>query len=201
MIKDYASLRAAIADTLHRDDLVDFIPYFVQEAELEMNSLRVWHMETALSTAISSGVLAVPSGYLEMKFAYVNSATPQALTRTSAEEIYRMYPTRTATSIPTHFAREGTNFIFGPYPDSNYTIKGIYYARPAALDADTATNWAITHYPMYMLYTALSLAEPYLMNDSRLPIWKAMADSKKQQILNDELRESQSGSKLRARRA
>ena len=201
MIKDYASLRAAIAGALKRDDLVDDIPYFIQEAEQDMNRLRVRHAESTLSATMSSGVIAVPSDYLELKFAYIDASTTTVLRRTSQEDLFRMFPTRAATSTPKYIARVGSNFEFGPFPDSDYSISGIYYAKPAALDADTDTNWAITHYPTFMLYSALTMAEPWLMNDERAMTWAQMAQAQRQRLENEEKRESMSGSKMRARSA
>lgn len=201
MISDYASLRSAVGDFMQRDDLIDMIPYFVQEAEARMNELRVWRMETALDLTISSSVIAVPADYLALKNAYVNSSSPVPLQRVTATVLYEKYPIRSNTGVPRLIAREATNFIFGPAPDSDYNIKGIYYARPAALSADTSTNWAITYYPMYMLYESLSCAEPYVRNDQRLQTWKAMAGQHKATIKKDERAESISGSAPRARSA
>jgi hypothetical protein len=200
MIKDYASLRAAVQDYLQRDDLVDHIPYFIQSAETQMNKMRVRHMETALSTTISSGVVALPSSYLALKFAYISDSNPTVkLNRVSAEQLYKEWPLRSSTGVPQMIAREATNFIFGPYPDSGYAIKGIYYAKPAALSADTDVNWAITNYPLFMLYAALAGAELFLRNDNRMPIWKALLADNERIIEKDERGEAFSGSVLRSR--
>ena len=199
MITNYASLRAAIEEHLQRDDLVDHIPYFVQAAEQQMNKQRVRHMESALSDTIAAGVIALPSSYLDLKFAYVSDSNPVVrLSRVSAEQVYKLWPTRSGSNIPQLIAREATNFIFGPYPGA-YAIKGVYYAKPAALSADADVNWAITNYPMYMLYAALASAEVFLRNDERILVWKSFMDDNERIIREDEQREAQGGSVLRTR--
>jgi hypothetical protein len=128
-------------------------------------------METAQASTMASGVLAVPSNYIELKDAYISSTTPYVnLARKSAEWIYENYPYRIAHNTPSFIAREGSNFIFGPYPDTNYTVTLVYYNRLAALSS--AVNTVFTTYPGLWLYGALLEAAPYLKDDKRIGIWE-----------------------------
>jgi hypothetical protein len=59
----------------------------------------------------------------------------------------------------------------------------IYYAQIPALSDSNTTNWMLTKNPDIYLYGALLEASPYIMNDTRIPIWedkytKAMASLK-----------------------
>jgi hypothetical protein len=158
--------------------------------------LRIAAMETAISTAITAGVVAVPSGYIEMKHLYVDGAPVQKLQRKTAEWIYTNYPSRAADAKPLFFAREGGNFIFGPYSDSTYTIKGSYYKRLDALSASNETNWFTDNAPELVLFAALSEAEPYLGNDPRAILWKAKYDDVKNAVQRQDNNEEFSGSIL-----
>ena len=129
-------------------------------------------METALSATISSGVIAVPTGYLEMKYAYINASPTSTLQRKDLDYIYTNYPTRSADGKPAYYARQGTNFIFGPYPDSNYSIAGIYYKKLTALTG-TATNFITDDIPDALIFGSLVEAEPFLQNDERITLWES----------------------------
>lgn len=184
---------------MHRTDLTNDIPYFIQLAEFRIyRELRVRQMETALSSAISSGVIAVPSGYREMKFAYVNTTPITKLRRKDAEWIYLHYPTRSSTGVPTHFAREGSNFIFGPYPDSTYTIKGIYYKQLELLSDSNTSNWLITDAPDLIYYATLCEAAAWMGQDNRIPVWASRYELAKTRIQRQDEEEEFSGSPLAA---
>lgn len=169
-ITDLTSLKAEIAGWLHRADLTAEIPGFIQLGENRIyRDLRVRQMETSLSTAISSGTIAVPTGYVEMKYAYINGSPMVKLQRKDAEWIYHNYPTRSADGTPRYFAREAETFIFGPYPDSGYTVKGVYYKKLAVL---TTTNWLTDDVPDLILFASLCEAAPWTANDERIGLWE-----------------------------
>jgi len=159
MITDYTSLKASIAERLHRSDLTSLIPEFIADAEARIyNDLRIQAMEESYSQAIASGVAALPTGFMEWKFLYVDASSAKKLTRKDAEWIYTNYPTRSAEGTPVFFAREGSNLIFGPYPTDGLTVKGVYYKRPAALSDSNTTNWLIENAPDLLRYAALTEA-------------------------------------------
>lgn len=197
VITDYDTLSTAIGDYLARSDLTTFIPNFVQACEEKLlRELRLQFMETALSGTISSGVLAVPNDYLELKYAYVDKTPVQFLERTTPENIYRKYPVRSGSEIPRLIAREAGNFIFGPFP-ADHSIKGIYWAKPSLLrdDAD-GSNWFTTHAPDLLLYGSLMEAEAFIKDDPRLPIWQAAFLSALDRVKAQERRENASGGSL-----
>lgn len=197
-IASYSDLKTSIANFLHRADLTSMIPEFIVDAEARIyRELRIRAMETALSSAIASGTIAVPSGFLEMKFCYADGSAAQKLERKDAEWIYTNYPTRSASGKPVFFAREAETFIFGPYPDSTYTIKGIYYKRLAALSDSNTTNWFITDAPDLLRYAALCEAAPYMKDDKRIPVWEAKYQDVKNRLERTDKREGVSGSLLR----
>lgn len=199
-ITSYATLQTAVANWLASDDLTTYIPDFITLAEARIyRELKIRQMEVALSSAIASGVIAVPSGYSEMKFAYVNGTPIKPLERVSLETLYGQYPTRSADGKPSVFAREGTNFIFGPYPDSTYTIKGTYYSKLAVLSDANTTNWLITDAPDLILFASLVEAKAFIHDDPRIGLWEARYTNAKDMLEKQDKDEDFSGSTLSPR--
>ena len=182
IVTNYTTLQTAIGDWLARSDLTTFIPNFIQNFEedflREPKNFGRW-METSLSVAIASSVAAVPSAYLGLKYAYVNGSPSSRLDRMSLNQCLGRYPRGGDTGLPGLIARDGANFIFGPEPDSTYTIKGTYWAKPTLLRSfasDAAAHWLIVNAPDICIYGALLQSAPFLRNDSRLQVWQVMYD-------------------------
>lgn len=196
-IESFSTLKTHIGDLLTRPELASVIDTFISLGEARIyRDLRIRAMETALSETIASGVIAVPSGYKSLKYAYVETSPVQKLTRKDAEWVYQNYPSRSSGGVPQFIAREAGNFIFGPYPDSTYTVKGVYYARLTALSTDNETNWFTESAPDLLMYAALCEAEPYLMNDSRIQLWNSLYDRTKARVQAEDNSEELSGSVL-----
>ena len=175
-LSTYSDLTSSVASFLHRSDLTSQIPDFITLSEsLIWNKLRVRQMETTMATVMASGVIAIPTNYIQLKQAYISSTSPYGpLERVTIDFIYNKYPSRVADRQPVFIAREVSNFIFGPYPDSNYTVTFVYYNKLAALSSATNSIW--TSYPGLWLYGALLQAAPFLKNDSRIPVWQTKFD-------------------------
>lgn len=195
MIADYASLQTAIATTLHRNDLTALIPVFIADAEERIyNDIRIQAMEASYSQAIASGVVAIPAGFLEWKFLYVDSA--HKLTRKSAEWIYTNYPTRAAEGTPVFFAREGGSLIFGPCPTDGLTVKGLYYKRLPALSDSNTTNWLIENAPDLLRYAALTEAAVHTRDADAHQLFDGKTVQLVKRIQRTDDREAFSGSVL-----
>ncbi len=194
-ISTYAELQTAVGNWLNRGDLTSYIPDLIMLGERKIyRDLRIRAMETALSGTIASGVIAVPSDYIELKSAYINSSPTLQLQRRNVEFIYDKYPVRASEGRPKFIAREGSNFIFGPYPDSGYTVQGIYYKRLTALSVSNTTNWFTDNAPDLLLYASLVEAEAFVKNDARIPLWVAGYERVKAMIEKEDKREAFSGS-------
>jgi hypothetical protein len=194
-IASYSDLKTAVQRWVRRTDLSAYAADIVRVGEWRIyRDLRIRAMETALSSTIASGVIAVPSDYVEMKYCYVDGSPTQFLQRRKAEYIYEKYSDRSSTSKPVFFARESTNFIFGPYPDSGYTINGIYYKRLNPLSDSNTTNWFTTNAPDLLLFACLAEMEPFLRNDDRIPLWEAKYKTIAAQVQKEDDSENHSGS-------
>lgn len=159
---------------------------------------RTRDMEVSMSTAIGTGVVAVPSGYVSMKNARIDTSPASRLERRDVDWIYTQYPTRGAEGIPKYFAREGTNFIFGPYPDSAYTFTCIYYKHLTAISG-AALNALFTAAPDLYLFACLAEGDMVIGRDARIQVWEAKYQNILAKVNGEEREEQQSGSNLQMR--
>lgn len=196
-LANYSDLKNAVASWLNRTNLTSYIPDFIALGEARIyRELRIRAMETSINSTIAAGVIAVPSDYVELKHAYVDGSPVQQLTRKTAAWIYENYPERASDGKPSFIAQDGGNFIFGPYPDSTYTIKGTYYKRFTALSDSNTTNWFMTNVPGILLFASLLEAEAFMKNDPRIELWDAKYEEEKAGIMREEMTEMFSGSPL-----
>ena len=176
-----------------------FTENFIQNAESKIyKRLRVREMEVTLNGTTSSGVLATPTRYVGLKYAYVNGSPVQWLDVEDPEYIYKQYPTRSAGGKPCVIAREAGNFIFGPFPDGDYTINGIYYQKPDDLRT-TTTNSILTNNPDLFLFESLIDAALFIGGHPKLPEWEKGAARAWAAVETDSKKESHSGGSLRSR--
>jgi hypothetical protein len=202
-LTSYTALGSAIASVMDVKyaDISAVVPDIITVGEARLfRETRTTDMETTLGgLTIASGVIAVPSSYLELKNAYISSTTPyHSLERRSAEWIYKNYPTRTATDIPKFIAREGDNFIFGPYPNGSYVVSGIFYKKPTAIDG-TGVNPLFTANPDLYLFACLAESEIYVGRDNRVGLWEAKYKKILQDVNMQDKAEGYSGSSLEMR--
>lgn len=196
-IASYSELKTAVNNWLARTDLTSYVGDFIALGEKRIyRDLRIRAMETALNDTIASGVIAVPDGYVAMKYAYVEANPIGKLQRKEAEWIYQKYPIRAADGQPCFFAREADNFIFGPYPDSTYTVKGLYYKRLTALSDSNTTNWFTANAPDLLLFAALCETAPFLKADNRIQVWGTKYGMVKNSVQLEDDQEEFSGSPL-----
>jgi len=177
VITSYSTLQTAVGDYLARSDLTSWIPNFVQNWEERFyRQPRNWGrwMEATLSVAISNGVASVPDDFLGLATAYLDGVVAAPLQWVTREQLLSKYPRAGATGQPKWISRDAGNFIFGPVPAGAYTLEGTYYAKPDLLrDVTNGQNWLTENAPDLLLYGALLEAEPFLKNDSRIPLWQA----------------------------
>jgi hypothetical protein len=177
IVTSYTTLLTAVADFLPRSDLTSFVPNFVQNWEerflRQPENFGRW-METSADDTIASDVIAVPSGYLGLKYAYVIGAPSQRLDRVSLNQMYGTYPRGGEEGAPVWIAREGSNFVFGPEPDDTYDIHLVYWAKPTVMRSfasDAAAHWIIVNAPELALYGSLLESAQFLGADQRLANW------------------------------
>lgn len=157
--------------------------------------LRVRQMEPSTAVTMVSGQVPVPSDMIEVKDARIDSSPEQALQRKSPDWIYTKYPDRSGSGIPKFFAREGSNFIFGPPPSSDFVVRLNYYARPSTAVSGTLTG-IVSSSPGLLLNAAMVEAEAYLGRDNRVALWESKYQQLKELVMKEDRQERFSGSPL-----
>lgn len=172
-ITNYQELQAAIAGWLERSDLSDRIPDFISLTERRiMRHLRTPGNERTLiyeRTAADGDELLIPPEYLECKRLLVNGVKLQRLTDG------QFYSREARQGQPTHFFRYANRLKVWPTPGADYQWVLTYYMA-LTLDDTNPTHTLLTVAPDLFLFGALMEAEPYLMNDARLPLWQDRFD-------------------------
>lgn len=191
-ITTYAELQTAVKNWLHRSDVDSIIPDLIMLGEDRIyRQLRVRQMEATLSGTFSGDVLALPSDYVELKYAYVDTSSNRWLERKTAEWVYRNDPTRSSGEAR-YIARDQSNFILSPTEAA--TIAGVYYKRLDSID--TTLNTIFTTHPGLWLFASLIESEAYIVRDARMPMWEAKFGQLVQEVSMEEWRENSSGSNL-----
>ncbi len=171
----YAELKTAVANWLHRSDLTNYVDDLILMGEkYVVRKARTRDMETTLNVTMSGGVAALPADFVELKHARIDGSPSTSLQPKAANWIMLRYPLRSADGTPKFIGIDGSNFVFGPYPSSDYTVKGIYYKRLTAIAS--SANALFTNNPDLYLFAALAESAPFLKNDARVPLWEAKRD-------------------------
>jgi len=175
-ITDYASLQTAVANWLHRTDLTALIPDFIALAEGQLSAdivARPMDTRTNLTATAGNAYVTLPTDMLEMRRLKLVTDPVFVLTYKSPDQIDEDYPTA-QVGKPDSFAIIGSQIQLAPIPDTAYSIECTYRQRIPALSATNTTNWLLTGFPNVYLYATLWAAQPFIMNDARLPTFEKL---------------------------
>lgn len=191
----YASLKTAILDFTHKSSLTSYLDYLIQDAQEEINAdvfrenmgngIKPMEIRLAPVAIDGSGQVAVPADYLSMKSLQLvtGSCTP-SLEQKSADWIYDNYPLRTPDRPPAYFAREGSNFIFGPYPNTGYSVQGWYYQlAPMLTSGNEGTHWMVQKAPLMFHAACMVAAAKFLKDSDELSKWMAIYKDKMDKLI------------------
>ena len=199
-IGTFAQLKTAAANWLDRSDLTDRIPEFIALAEARFNRvLRIRDMETvstAISTAAGTREYDLPTRFVQMKEFHLSTDPITPLAYITPEMMSRMQA-GSSKSKPQVFTIIADKVRLGPNPDAVYTTSMLYYQAFAALSDSATTNDMLTNNPDVYLYGTLLEAEPFIMNDERVPLWLAAFEKAVSDIQNQDNKDRHSGSQLR----
>ena len=198
-INTYGTLQTAVANWLDRDDLTSRIPEFISLTEAIFNrTLRIRAMETIVSDNTPSGSKedSLPTGYLQMREIHLETSPIVPLSYITPEIMYRIRA-GSVNGRPNSYTIMGENILFGPTPDSAYAYSMTYYKALDALSDAAPTNWAILNAPDMYLYGTLLQAEPFLMNDERVPLWERGFRQAISDLQEQDNKDRHSGSEMR----
>jgi len=199
-IGTFAQLKTAAANWLDRSDLTDRIPEFIALAEARFNRLlRTRDMETvstAISTVAGTREYSLPTGFVQMKEFHLTTDPLTPLAYITPEMMTRLWA-GSSSGKPEVFTVIADNVRLGPSPDAVYTTSMLYYKTFTALSDDATTNDMLTNNPDVYLYGTLLEAEPFIMNDARVPLWLQAFEKAINDIQNQDNKDRHSGSQLR----
>ena len=198
-ISNYTELKTAVANWLDRDDLTERIPEFIALAEARFNRvLRLRSMETkeTASTVAGQRNLALPASYIQMRNFQVNTSPLTTLSYVTPEIYDRLWGGST-TGTPKFYTILANEVSFGPIPASVQEVEMLFYKKFDNLSVTTTTNWLITNAPDIYLYGTMLEAEPFIMNDERVPLWAQALQQGISDLQEQDNKDRHSGSALR----
>ena len=198
-ISTYSKLTTAVANWLDRDDLTLRIPEFIALAEARFNrALRLRSMEAKYTANTVAGQrnLALPTGYIQMRNFQVNTSPLTTLSYVTPEIYDRIWGGSTS-GTPKFYTILANEISLGPIPASVQEVEMLFYKNFENLSSVVATNWLITNAPDIYLYGAMMQAEPFIMNDERVPMWKMALDEGISSLQEQDNKDRHSGSALR----
>ena len=198
-ISTYSELTTAVANWLDRDDLTLRIPEFIALTEAKFNrTLRLRSMEAKYTadTVADQRNLALPTGYIQMRNFQVNTSPLTTLSYVTPEIYDRLWGGSTS-GIPKFYTILANEISLGPIPASVVEVEMLFYKNFENLSSTVATNWLITNAPDVYLYGVMMQAEPFIMNDERVPMWKIALDEALASLQEQDNKDRHSGSALR----
>lgn len=175
-LSTYADLKTTVANYLARTDLTDQIPDFIALAERRMRrEVRIREMLVSVELTATAGnnLLSLPADFLEARDMVVVGNPTQPMNYLSPSALSRN-PLSSVSGKPKEYTILASQFQLSPSPDFAYTLNLLYYANPTFLSDANQSNVFLVNVPDMLLYASLLEAEPYLMNDARLPTWVSM---------------------------
>ena len=197
-ITNYTTLQSTIADYLNRADLTAQIPTFIQLAEADFNTrLRTREMIVRAEAQSSNEFVQLPADWLEAINLHIVDGE-QPLRFVTLDEADYINKQQIFTNVAAYSLMNGAIELI-PAPGADIDIEMIYYGKITPLSAEVATNWLLTKAPDVYLYGSLMHAQPFLMDDQRMPIFASLYNSRIEALNEESMKSTHSGSPLVAR--
>jgi len=140
--------------------------------------------------------LALPTSYIQMRNFQVNTSPLTTLSYVTPEIYDRVWGGST-TGTPKFYTILANEVSFGPIPASVQEVEMLFYKKFDNLSVTTTTNWLITNAPDIYLYGTMLEAEPFIMNDERVPLWAQALQQGVADLQEQDNKDRHSGSALR----
>lgn len=164
MISTYTELKTAIYKWLIKDSSDPFFDATMMDniiylAENELNRrMRVRQMRDVASLAVTAAdnTTPAPEGFIEAYSLYLNSPVQEV--QSASAGVFTRNGLYLQTGNPTYFFVNNDNFVWGPIPDSDYTVTLDYYKKIPSLSDTQTINDIIRDFPDIYLFTCLKQA-------------------------------------------
>ena len=167
-ITTFPELQTAIANWLDRTDLAERIPEFIALGEATIRrKLRTMGEEkrATAETVAGNNTIALPADFNGMREVHIQGDPITALSPVTPGKL-RSSRAGSESGTPIMFAVSDDVILFGPTPDTVYTVEMTYYAFDPLTDSNP-TNAVLTSHPDLYLYLALVEGFRYLNDDQR----------------------------------
>jgi hypothetical protein len=176
---NYAELTQAIRDYAENDEatFVSQIPTFVRQTEERIFRsilLPELRKHTTLTAVSGTQLLDRPADFLSpFSMAVIDGdGNYYYLLEKDVDFVREAFPDPTTTGLPRYYAQydgdtsssEG-RFIFGPTPDSGYSVALHYYYDPESI-VTAGTSWLGENAEQVLLYGALTEAYTFMKGDA-----------------------------------
>jgi hypothetical protein len=91
-----------------------------------------------------------------------------------------------ASGLAPPTASNSSVLIFGPYPDSGYTIGGTYYAEAPLLTVSAPTNWMTTNAPGVIHAACMVQVGLYIPDDKLIARWNPLYQQRLQALVDSD---------------
>lgn len=197
-ITSYSTLQSAIADYLNRGDLTAQIPTFIQFAEADFNTrLRTREMIVRAEAQSDNEFVQLPANWLEAINLQINGGV-SPLRFVTLDEADRINNDHSLSQVSAYSLMNGAIELI-PAPGDDVSIEMIYYGKITPLSSQVSTNWLLAKAPDVYLYGSLMHAQPFLMDDQRMPVFAALYNARIEALNEESMKSTHSGSPLIAR--
>jgi|SRR5882672_2028487 len=197
----YTGLLASVASWMNRTDLTTTIPDFVSIAESRIARelrLRTQLVTATLTTSTVTRAVSLPPDWLEFENVSIAGAPETACQYVNIEHMDVKYPESGYAGRPFVYTIEGANVLFGPTPDSAYTVNIMYYARfPSLISA--GANWLLTNHPNIYLYACLREGAFFTKDGASAAQWDGLFKQEVKTLQDQDDEATHSGSALRVK--
>lgn len=202
-LANYTALQASIASWMNRTDLTAVIPDFVTITESKIaRDLRLRNQLASTTLAVVGSVreVALPTGWLEFESVSIAGTPDSYCQYVTSEFLDSRFPNGSYAGKPGYFTVQGTNIVFGPFPDAAYTANASYYAAFAALSTANA-NWLLTNAPNVYLYGCLREGAFFTKDSAGAAQWDGLYKQEVKTLQDADDKANHSGSAMRVRNA
>ncbi len=188
-VTDYASLIAACADQVTRDDL-DW-PLFVQSANLRLGRDVVPVLPIVSVTLNATGErVALPEGFVGLVSAKTSAHGPIKLT---SPEIRQARGIAYGTGAPIWASIENGDLVLAPVPGGLTPIFLTYRALPVLPSVSVPVTATLTAYPLLYLYGAICEAARKLQDDNLQAQYEALFAREVDAVVRAQMRRAYGG--------
>lgn len=184
-VSNYSGLQDAVARYLHRKDLSDYVPNFIQFAHAKLNrELRVREMQVRAVNTSPGDYIPVPDDFLSVYSLELQDSPgcwgqPLAYVNEERAKLYRAQNPSNSGFLR-YYTIYGNTFELIPAQSDSVTFQLKYFQAIPALVNDDDSNWLLDGNPdLYVVSSALEAA-PYLKEDPALQRWAML----RQQIMD-----------------